>query len=69
MTTMFPNNDNAMIPDITRGANSFPKTSWKKIFAISRLVPRTLSLGTAHSWEMNKPATFLYIGLDVRMQR
>ena len=37
MTTMLPNTEKAMRPDMTRGANSAPKTSSKKTVAMSIL--------------------------------
>ena len=49
MTTMLPRIESAMIPDITRGARSLPKTSEKKRVAISRLLFRRWSKSTAQN--------------------
>ena len=47
---MLPKIANAMIPDMTRGAVSLPKTSVKNKVAISVLASSRVSTETAHSW-------------------
>lgn len=50
MTTMLPNIDRAMMPDITRGAIWFPKTSRKKTVAMSSSPSSRWSTETAQSY-------------------
>lgn len=50
MTTMLPKIENAIMPDITRGANSLPKTSLKNTVAMSRLSYSSSFNETAHSY-------------------
>ena len=50
MTIILPKIESAIIPDMTRGAVSLPKTSEKNRVAISELASSRRSNETAHSW-------------------
>ena len=52
MTTMFPKIQKAIMPDMTRGAMSLPKTSLKNTVAMSRFSVNRSSTDTAHSFFM-----------------
>ena len=49
MTTMFPNMEKAMRPDMIRGAMSLPKTSLKNTVAMSKSWYSVWSTETAQS--------------------
>ena len=68
MTTMLPNIDSAIMPDMTRGAAFVPNTSVKNKVAMSSLVFNLWSNETAHSCAVRK-LCIAVSGLNLHMQR
>ena len=67
MTTIFPKIEKAIMPAITRGATSLPKTSSKNTVAMSRLSYNRSFTETAHSYkDVSVRLIFSRIG-EVRM--
>lgn len=60
ITTMFPKIEKAIMPDITRGARSLPKTSLKNTVAMSRLSYSRSLTETAHSYRDVSPRMMFF---------